>query len=65
MKNLFNKQSQEIIFTCDKNQISDYDESKGIFTIDELKAFSLNNPETFIIIKNYAMIKKGEIKYMQ
>lgn len=56
---------QEIIFACDKDQIFDFNEDKGFFTLEQLEIFTINNPDIFVIIRNYAMIKQGEVKYMQ
>lgn len=43
---------QTVVFTCEKDQ----------FPISDLKQFSLNTG-AIVLIKKYAEIKNGEIKY--
>ncbi len=55
---------RKIVFTCSKDQIFDLNDGQGNWSIEELKAFSVNG-NVIIIIFKYATIENGEFNLMQ
>ena len=58
---MFGKTKKQIAFTIEQAQVMDLNDGEGNFSIREMEIFSYNT-EAVVIIRNYAIIEKGEMR---